>query len=76
MEDELSMVNAKRGKEMTRETQTMWIVGAIALALWAILFFMTRLPESNDYAKCQRIIGPMDQQCKSDVAIKHLSRGY
>ena len=76
-EDELSTVQEqdKTRGDMTRSTQTLWILGAMAVALWAVCYFVTRLPESNDYAKCQRIIGPMDQQCKTDVAVDHLRRG-
>lgn len=77
-EDELSIVEQqeKARPDMTRSVQTLWILGAMAVALWVVGYFMTRLPDANPYAKCQRIIGPMDDRCKSDVAIGILNRSY
>lgn len=67
--------NKTRG-DMTRSTQTLWILTAIFLSLWAILYFATRLPDSSPYAKCQQIIGPMDSLCRENVTLGVPSSRY
>ena len=67
--------NKTRG-DMTRSTQTLWILGAMALMFWAGLYYATRLPDSNPYAKCQTIIGPMDSLCRENVTLGVPSSRY
>lgn len=69
-------MNEQLKQDMTRHTQTWLIIAAMALALWPVLYYVTRLPASNPYAKCQVIFGPMDRKCETQVAIDILNRSY
>lgn len=60
--------------DMTREDQTMWIVGAILLVGLMILYFMTRLPTSHPDKECETLFG-MDSKCQYEHATRRLNRG-
>lgn len=49
------------------------LLAIIAVVGLAVLYSITRLPEGDPYAKCQRIIG-MDGACEADVAISQMKR--
>jgi len=55
-------------------TTTHLLLGVIAIIGLAILYSVTRLPDGDPYAKCQRIIGH-DTACRADVAIRQMQRG-
>ncbi|GGJ52593.1 hypothetical protein CDQ92_15050 [Sphingopyxis bauzanensis] len=50
------------------------LLAIIAVIGLAILYKVTRLPETDPYAKCQRIVG-MDGACEADVAAGQMMRG-
>ena len=60
---------------MTRGEQTGWILLTVAAGFLAVLYVITRVPASNPYADCQRIIG-WDEECKTGVAVRILNRSY
>lgn len=58
-------------KPMSRETQTLWIVGAIVLMGLAVLYVLTRLPEGHPDKECQGVIF-MDRACTANNAANRL----
>lgn len=65
----------KNPEDMSRETQTSWIVAAIigvGLGLGALLIHLNRDPQ---YLECAGFFGP-SLECKADVAMKRIMRGY
>ena len=61
--------------EMTRGQQTAWIVGTLIAIALAFAYWATRLPESDPFAKCQRIIG-YDSACRAKVAASQMMKGF
>lgn len=55
-------------------TTTHLLLAIIAVIGLAILYNVTRLPDGDPYAKCQRIIGH-DSACRADVAYSQMMRG-
>ena len=59
------------GEDMSRGTQTKWIVGTLIVIGLAILYFVTRTGDP-----CQNVIG-WDKQCRYERAVERLNaRGY
>lgn len=60
--------------DMTRGQQTAWIVGTLIAIALAFAYWATRLPESDPFAECQRIIGH-DNACRAKVAARQMMMG-
>ena len=74
-ETQLAEDQAQRSGGMTREQQTIWIVGAILLIGLTILYNVTRLPDGHPFKECERIIG-MDRACEARIAAHAVKWGF
>lgn len=69
-----SIAPASENKEMSRGTQTAWILGTLMVIGTVGLYFATRMDPVERNAECQTLFG-MDQECVVENAAASL-RGY
>lgn len=59
--------------DMSRGTQTFWIVAAILAVGLVILYFQTRLPDGHPYKQCETLFG-QDTHCAGSIAAERIMR--